>query len=57
MALAVSDEIRVEQTEAIIDDLAKKIGAEPITADVILSEVDNSTSKKSTKVVRSVGKK
>jgi hypothetical protein len=57
VALAVSDEVRVQQTEAIVDDLAKKVGAEPETADVILSEVDNSAGKHKTKVVRSVGKK
>ena len=55
-ALYIADEARLDQTAAIINDLATKIGAEPETADVILSEVDRTGSKPKTTVVRSVGK-
>jgi hypothetical protein len=57
IALAVSDQVRVEATEYTVHDLAKTTGAEPETAEVILSEVDNSAGKHKTTVVRLVSKK
>ena len=55
-ALIVADDARLDQTAAIIDDLSSKVGAEPETADVIVSEVDRAGGKAKTTVVRSVGK-
>ena len=57
VSLDIADNVRVDQTAAMVDDLAKKMGAEPETAEVILSEVDNTGGKSKATVVRSVGKK